>query len=223
MNSAPGGSHRRPATEDTQARDREDRELVRQALAGSRDAFDVLFLKYRDRVFRILRGMLRNHEEAMDATQDVFLRVLRALGGFDLEGRFYTWLYRIAVNRGIDYIRKRKVRREQQYDQEYTLPASDTAPTRRFMAPDREAEQKEVREQIEAALDKLSDAHRTIFLLFSEEGLKYEEISDVLEIPIGTVMSRLYHARRKLGELLPAEWDPGGRRRREGRPSEESQ
>ncbi len=197
--------------------DLEDLTLVKGTLNGDSGAFDAIYRKYRERVYRILYRVVHNREEALEATQDVFVRVYKALATFNPEARFFTWVYRIAVNRGIDLLRRRKVRKEQYYDQEFTLPREDQPVTRRLPSPTQEVEREEVVSRIEAAMKDLSDKHKEVFLLYSYEELHYEEIAEVLGIPIGTVMSRLFYARKQLREVLPQEWDPGGPRRREDR------
>ena len=233
LNSGPAGASETPLPTATdgdetpidparEASDREDREWVATVAADAsseaeaKAAFEKLYGKYRERVYGILWRMLRNREDALDATQDVFIRVLRAIKQFNPDGRFFTWLYRIAVNRGIDIIRRRKTRKENAYDPDWTSEEESRPPeSRRFRGPEENAEVSEFRERLEHAIAQLSEDHRAVFLLYSEEQLRYEEIAEVLDVPIGTVMSRLFHARRKLREQLPTEWDPGGRRRRE--------
>ncbi len=224
MNNPPGeplGNDSRAAGESG-----EDLALIRAVLGGAegpaRSAFERLFEKYRERVFRVLLGVLRHHEDALEATQEVFLKAWRALGGFDPQARFYTWLYRIAVNQGIDVLRRRKQRHESPLDPELEPRDPPAGAGRRFTPPAEEAEWSEVRERLARALESLSEPHRTVFLLYSQEGLRYEEISDVLGVPVGTVMSRLFYARRKLCAELPAAWDPGGAPRRSAKGRKET-
>ncbi len=197
--------------------DVEDRALVNATLKGDPGAFDAIYRKYRERVYRVVYRVVHDREEALEATQDVFINVYRALPRFQPQARFFTWVYRIAMNRGIDLLRRRAVRKEQRYDAEFTLPRPDQPAAQRFAAPEKEVEREEVMKRIEKALGALSEKHREVFLLYSFEELQYDEISEVLEIPIGTVMSRLFYARKQLKEDLPGEWDPGGPRRREDR------
>jgi RNA polymerase sigma-70 factor (ECF subfamily) len=135
--------------------------------------------------------------------------VHQALGRYDPRARFFTWVYRIAMNHAIDRIRRRKVRREQMYDETFTEPQRDATP-RRFARAGAALEASEVRDRGARAGEQLPEKHRSVFVLFTAQGLGYAEIAEVLEIPIGTVMSRLYHARRKVREHLPPDWDPGG-------------
>jgi RNA polymerase sigma-70 factor (ECF subfamily) len=194
---------------------------VSRFLAGEVKGFEDLYHKYRERVFAVLCRTLGDRDDALEGTQEVFIRVHQALGRYDPRARFFTWVYRIAMNHAIDRIRRRKVRREQVYDETFTEPARDQ-PTERFQRAGVALEADEVRERVAAAVASLGEKHRSVFVLFSYEGLGYAEIAEALDIPIGTVMSRLYHARRKVREMLPPDWDPGGpERTRESRPKED--
>ena len=203
--------------------DQEDRELVRAAVDGDSEAFDGLYRKYRERVYRVAFRVLHHREDALEATQDVFIKVYRALARFDPAARFFTWIYRIAMNQAIDTIRRRKIRREQVFEEDFVGDErAAAAPRGDSRAPDPVASlvQGEVRDRVEAALSGLSEKHRAVFLLYSFEELGYTEIAEVLEIPLGTVMSRLFYARREIKNQLPVDWDPGGPRRREDRRSD---
>jgi len=193
---------------------------VSRFLAGDPRGFEDLYRKYRERVFAVLCRALGDRDDALEGTQEVFIRVHQALGRYDPRARFFTWVYRIAMNLAIDKIRRRKVRREQMYDETFTEPRRDQ-PTQRFERAGAALEASEVRERVAAAVATLGEKHRSVFVLFSYEGLGYAEIAETLGIPVGTVMSRLYHARRKVREHLPPDWDPGGpERTRESRPKE---
>ncbi|MGE3166213.1 MAG: RNA polymerase sigma factor [Planctomycetota bacterium] len=199
---------------DDEVADQQDKLLVQAALGGDAEAFGQLFERYRERIFRVLCGVVRHREDALEATQDVFVKIYRALPRFDPAGRFFTWAYRIAVNQGIDRLRSRKTRKEHSLDGVDRLDPTEPLHGRAPLGPPAELERREVMERLEAALAGLSSDQRTVFLLYSFEGLSYSEIAEVTEVPIGTVMSRLFYARRKLREELPAEWDPGGREAR---------
>lgn len=207
-----GGAEPFPDQATPEASDVEDLQLVAALRSGDSRAFDRLFDKYRERIFRILFGILRNREDALDATQEVFIKVHRAAARFDPRARFFTWLYRVAVHQGIDAQRRRRTRHEQFVAEsalDEGLPSvaerSGAAPAR---TPGDAAEQRELIAKVEGAMAQLSDMHRVVLELFAREGLEYAEIAEVLEVPVGTVMSRLFYARRKLRELLPTECDP---------------
>ncbi|MEM7165712.1 MAG: sigma-70 family RNA polymerase sigma factor [Planctomycetota bacterium] len=195
--------------------DLEDLAWVEATLAGQSSGFENIFRKYQQRIYGVLYGILRNREDALEGAQEVFVKVYRALERFDPQARFYTWLHRIAVNHGIDQTRRRKTRKEQLIADEPLLPpASETS-----QSPTGETQRREIVDRLEEALASLSEEHRSVFLLYSYEGLAYAEIAEIVDVPVGTVMSRLFYARKKLKERLPQEWDPGGRKRRDRRES----
>jgi RNA polymerase sigma-70 factor, ECF subfamily len=223
MNDIPGSaSSRSPEIPDSPQKggsanneqDGEDRRLVRLHHSGDTQGFEQLYLRHRERIFAVLMRMLRNREDALDATQEVFIRIHKALDGFDPSGRFLTWAYRISTNHAIDRIRRRKVRKEQSIVEEAVSDRQDLRTGRSGEnSPQKHLEQAEISEAVSRAVDQLGDAHRMVFTLFCYEGLSYGEIAAVMEIPVGTVMSRLYHARRKVRDSLPVDWDPGGPRK----------
>ena len=220
MNSQPQGALGRPAPGSAEAQaldaeralsNEEDQRLIAQFLAGDKKGFEDLYVKYRERVFAISLRALRDREDALEATQEVFIKIHQALDRYDPRARFFTWAYRITLNHSIDRIRRRKVRKEQLYDETFTEPRGDQKHQHdRFERAGESLEAEEVRDTIARAVDSLSEKHRAVFLLYSYEGLGYSEIAETLEIPVGTVMSRLYHARRKVRDQLPKDWDPGG-------------
>jgi RNA polymerase sigma-70 factor (ECF subfamily) len=183
--------------------DAEDLALVEKFLAGDRRAFEALFDKYREKVYRIAFRFVRNREDALEVTQEVFLRVYQSLAKFKTDSKFFTWLYRVAVNRAIDFTRSSKARPARDLDQALLESQEFEAPGgRRVPDPAEMVEEKEFREKLAQAVNLLSEKHRTVFLLHAQENLSYKEIAQVAECSIGTVMSRLFYARRKLQELL---------------------
>jgi len=183
-----------------------DHEIVARCKRGDRRAFQLLVERYQRRVYGIAIGMLRKPEDAMDATQEAFIKVFRKLGDFKGDSSFYTWLYRIAVNACIDHCRKRARARTVEYDDgvartevEAAVPLSGNT---RPMHPGHALQNAELNEALAAALEQLSENHRTVILLREVDGLSYEEIADVMECQIGTVMSRLHHARKNLQMAL---------------------
>jgi RNA polymerase sigma-70 factor (ECF subfamily) len=194
--------------------DDEDRRLVRLHLAGDSAGFESLYRLHRERIFAVAMRMLRNREDALDTTQEVFVRIHKALDGFDPSGRFLTWAYRITTNHCIDRIRRRKVRREQAVFEDSVGEKRDLRTGRSGTSkPETKLEREEISRAVSDAVDQLGEAHRMVFTLYCYEGLSYGEIAAVMGIPVGTVMSRLFHARKKVKESLPADWDPGGPRR----------
>lgn len=198
--------------------DDEDRRLVHCHLSRDDTGFEQLYRRHRERIFAVLVRMLRNREDALDATQDVFIKIHRGLDSFDPSGRFLTWAYRIATNHAIDRIRRKKVRKETALADQTVAGDSDLRTGRGTEVPvGSELERDEIARAVAIAVDDLGEAHRMVFTLHCYEGFSYGEIAAVLGIPVGTVMSRLYHARRKVRSALPTDWDPGGPSRSRGR------
>jgi len=169
-----------------------DSELVQAAKSGNCDAFRTLVELYQGKVFGVALGVLRNPEDARDACQEAFLRAYRQLDRFEEEAAFYTWLYRIVVNACLDELRRRRRGSSEWVE---SLPASQPGPADRCAA-------RELWSQVTDALARLSVEHRTVLVLRELEGLSYEEIAGVVGCPTGTVMSRLFHARRRMQKLL---------------------
>lgn len=166
----------------------------------------MLVERYQHRAYGIAMGVLRNPADAMDAAQDAFVKVYKNIQNFKGESAFYTWLYRIVVNVCIDHIRKHKKRRMVEYDDtwrrrdqaEFTPLTGNT----RAMQPNIALENEELSLVLNEALSTLSENHRAIILLREVEGLSYEQIAEVMDCHIGTVMSRLHHARKRLQKAL---------------------
>lgn len=186
----------------------DDRTLVERSKKGDESAFKELVLKYQRKVYMIVYSMINSHQDTLELSQEVFLRVWRHLPSFEGSSSFYTWLYRITVNLCIDYYRRKRMKAYEYDDTRGHAPtqeeegifplvssASRETPTGRLL-------REELGAKIREAMDRLPPKHKLIFVLREEEGLSYEEIADVVGIPIGTVMSRLFHARHKLQEKL---------------------
>jgi RNA polymerase sigma-70 factor (ECF subfamily) len=174
-----------------------DQSLVNQAAAGSRDAFDELVVRYRRRVYNLVRALTGGDSEAEDLVQDVFIRAYRAIGGFRGDSAFRSWLYRIAINVVHTHVDKRRVR-----DAVLVAPAGDDDPMDEVATAD-DLEQTLLRRQvIDRALGTLPEELRVLVVLRDVQGLKYDEIADVVKTPRGTVESRLFRARQRLRPLL---------------------
>jgi RNA polymerase sigma-70 factor (ECF subfamily) len=175
-----------------------DQQLVERAKNGDRAAFRALVERYQQRVYGIAFGIVRHPEDAMDVTQEAFIKVHKHLARFQGSSSFYTWLYRIVVNLCIDH--RRRSGRSRSVDFDDSLDHSEhteMGPTP-IRDPGSEFGRRELRGQIGRAVDELSDKHRQVILLREIEGLSYKEIADTLDISVGTVMSRLHHARQNL-------------------------
>ncbi len=181
-----------------------DAALLRAVLDGDTTAYQGLVEKYQNRVYAMVYGMVRNREDARDITQDAFVKAYRNLQGFRLESSFYTWLYRIARNLAIDHTRKQKRQATGAFDEGVAARDGDGGihEVHHQDSPRKALERKQLYARIMAALDKLPPEQKEIILLREVEGLAYKEIAEVMEIPEGTVMSRLYYARKKLQKLL---------------------
>jgi RNA polymerase sigma-70 factor, ECF subfamily len=195
----------------------DDLTLVQRTQQGDRGAFRILFDRYHRRVFAVALGVVKNPQDAHDVVQEAFVKVHRHLGNFQGASSFYTWLYRITMNLSIDHIRRKKSARQVDFDEAvgrgedaddpgHVLPAIANAD------PGKTHSRKELAEKIQQALATLPEIHRQVILLRELEGLSYEEIAAVMKVPKGTIMSRLFHARRKMqgalaeyvsGELTP--------------------
>lgn len=175
----------------------EDPELVEQAQRGSYEAFEELVRRYRNDVFGLCYRYVGEREEAWDLSQEVFIKAHRGLKRFRRDARFRTWLLRITANRCKDYFKKRRLKTVALDD----MSASGDAPGP-ALGPDGILEARELGEAIEQAVAALSEKHRLAFMLREYEGLSYQEMAEVMECTMGTVMSRLHHARKKLQEML---------------------
>lgn len=181
-------------------------ELVRQAQAGDTEAFDQLVSRFRTRVFGMIYNMVHNEQDAWDLAQDSFLKAWKSIARFRGQSSFYTWMYRIVMNVTIDALRKKQVKGTgTEFNDEVQLkeiePSSRTVPHGDAL-PHERMEHKEIRGRIDAAIAQLSPEHRAVILMKEIEDMQYHEIAESLGCSIGTVMSRLFYARKKLQNLL---------------------
>ena len=184
-----------------------DRELVRKAQAGEKQAFGRLVERYQKRVYAVALGMLHNPDDALDVVQDAFVKVHKHIGSFQGNASFYTWLYRIVSNLCIDVQRKRKRRQHQEFNEavahsETPMSGVDVTPRLAESDPVTNLSRRELSRQMNKALDALSENHRVIILLREVDGLSYDDLARVLKVSKGTVMSRLFHARKNLQTSL---------------------
>ena len=184
-------------------RSKTDAELIRDARAGDARGYEMLFKKYHNLVYVVTYKYLQDQEEALDATQESFIKAFRGLARFREGASFKTWLARIACNTAIDRVRGRG-RRDKEISLEgaASLEALAAEAARRPRGPVEELETRELQEAVSAAIDQLGDKHRQVILLSSIEEMSYQEMAEALGISRGTVMSRLYHARKKLRQIL---------------------
>lgn len=177
--------------------------LVDRATAGDRDARRELFERFRDVAYRVALRVTGRREDALDAVQDAFIRAFERLGDFHRESGFQTWLLRIVTNRSLDLLRARKVRLAVPIDGGDDDPAPAAASAGAATSPGQQIEQRELGERLRHAIDALPPDQRAVFALYATGEMTYGQIAQLLGIPIGTVMSRLYHARRRLQQMLP--------------------
>ena len=189
-----------------------DAEAVARARGGDHEAFRVLVERYQERAFRLALRVLRDEEQARDAVQDAFLKVYGALDKFEGRSGFYTWLYRVVFNRCLDLQRRERARpvlhasaaSEESGGEEALLGegAEEGVGASRFASPESGSYDSELRDLLVDAIDVLPDDARQTFLLRESDGLSYAEIAEVMEVPKGTVMSRLHYARKRLRQVL---------------------
>ncbi|MGE0790012.1 MAG: RNA polymerase sigma factor [Sandaracinaceae bacterium] len=188
--------------------DVDDRTLVARVQEGDEQAFRMLFDRYHRRAYAVAYGVVKNKQDALDIVQDGFVKVHRHIGNFQGTSSFYTWLYRIIMNLAIDHVRRRKNNKGVEYDdgvgRDDDELAGDGALLPRLMDsnPAKTVIRRELLENIQRALDELPEYHRAVILLREVEGMSYEEMSQVLGVPKGTIMSRLFHARKKMQASL---------------------
>jgi RNA polymerase sigma-70 factor (ECF subfamily) len=178
----------------------DDQSLIAECLQGNTAAFGELVRRYQDRLYHSVYRLVDNAEDAQDVVQDAFLNAYQSLDGFKGGSRFFTWLYRIAVNTAISLKRKRRivVRMETGSNGESIDPADPSEESR----PGHALEQAELERRVHEALSRLSPEHRAVLVMKDMEGQKYEAMAEILQVPIGTIRSRLHRARLELREVL---------------------
>jgi len=193
--------HNPKDTKETRRR-AEEVSWVKRAQEGDAEAFRHLVERYQRRVYCLAYGIVRNRDDAWDLAQEAFVKAFRNLNRFKGNSGFYTWLYRIAYNLCIDKMRARSRRSFVEIDSNRMLQAAVAKEAPLDSHPAVNMERQELAKVIENALNQLSEKHRAIIVLREIEGMSYEEMSEVLKVSKGTIMSRLFHARRKLQDLL---------------------
>ncbi len=183
-----------------------DLELVKQCQAGRTEAFDELVSRHRTRVFAMIYNMVHNEQDAWDLAQDSFVKAWKSIKRFRGQASFFTWLYRIVMNVTIDWLRKKQIKSGGAEFSDVIQtgeidPAARTVP-KSDPLPHRQMEQQEIRARIDNAIAQLSPEHRAVILMKETQDMQYHEIAETLGCSIGTVMSRLFYARKKLQNLL---------------------
>jgi RNA polymerase sigma factor (sigma-70 family) len=182
----------------------EEMDLVRRARRGDLAAYDDLVRRYQERIYATVYHMTANHEDANDLAQEAFIKAFQALKSFKGGSSFYTWVYRIAVNKTINFLKQRKNRGQMslddldfnaEHDPDLVALISDKTPRR-------EVALAELQEKLNAAMLRLSEPHRLVVTLHDVQGLSHEEIGQIMECNVGTVRSRLFYARQQLQAYL---------------------
>lgn len=203
----PATGSSKPAEEPKASRE-DDRLLVERVQGGDEEAFRELFDRYHRRAYAVAFGVVKNKQDALDIVQDAFVKVHKHIESFQGSSSFYTWLYRIVMNLAIDHVRRNKKGRDLDYDdhvgRDEEQVAGDGSLLPRILDghPGKNAMRKELAQAIRGALDELPEYHRAVILLREVEGLSYEEMAQILKVPKGTIMSRLFHARKKMQATL---------------------
>ncbi len=179
-----------------------DEALVDQARAGDRSALADLCRRHERDAYRLAHRYLGNEQDALDALQEAMIKVITRIGEFEGRSGFRTWFFRIVTNATRDAGRKRKRRPTVSIHQPPDDPNADDAEPSVDHDPSLDLRRTDLKGLLDRALEKLSREPRETFLLFAEVGLSYKEIAEIQEVPIGTVMSRLYYARNKLQSAL---------------------
>jgi RNA polymerase sigma-70 factor (ECF subfamily) len=180
----------------------DDRRLVERSAQGDREAFGALVRRHQDRTFNLAYQVLRNREDALDVAQEAFVKAFASLPGFKGESSFTTWLHRIVVNLAIDSLRRRRRSQGTEYDDRRAVPEEPGVEVEAPGGPENELELKQVRALLARGIGLLPPAQRAVLVLREIEGLTYEEIARAVGCSLGTVMSRLFYARRKLQRIF---------------------
>ncbi len=182
-----------------------DRELVQRVQSGDKAAFDLLVIKYQHKIIKLVSRFVREPSDALDVTQDAFIKAYRALPNFRGDSAFYTWLYRIASNTAKNFLASQRRRlgdvaidSEEVMSREEALGLDDVATPENILVKD------EVQHAVFETIENLPDDLRTALTLREFDGLSYEEIAEVMECPVGTVRSRIFRAREAVSEKLRA-------------------
>src|SRR5580658_11173858 len=178
----------------------DDLTLVRRAQREDMQAYDALVRRYQERIYATVYHMTSNHDDANDLAQETFIKAFRALKTFKGDSSFYTWIYRIAVNKTINFLKQRKNRTQISLN-EVDFNAEndpDLVALTSERTPRRDLNLSELQEKLNAALQKLSEHHRMVVTLHDVQGLSHEEIGKIMDCNVGTVRSRLFYARQQM-------------------------
>lgn len=184
----------------------EETQLISRCQQGDQEAFKEIFDRYQKKVYRIAYGVVRHREEALDIVQEVFVKLFHSIKNFKGRSHFYTYLYRMVMNTAIDRSRKMGKQIISSLDEEGSFEPSEEIEK----WPEKILLQKELEEKVNGAMGKLPAEQRAAIIFREVEGLSYQEMADAMECSIGTVMSRLHYARKRMQELLKDYVGPQG-------------
>lgn len=186
-----------------------DQDLVARAKDGDTRAFDALILKYGDKLFGLVYSMTSHKEDTHDLLQEIFAKAYQSLPSFRGKSTFYTWIYQIATNRTLNFLKKRKRRVTSSLDDAESSVQQDPAliDTTSDANPERRTNINELQKRLNEAMMGLSEAHRMVVTLFDIQGMSHREIAKVLETSEGTIRSRLHYAHLQLQSALQDTWD----------------
>jgi RNA polymerase sigma factor (sigma-70 family) len=194
-----------PANEQAADFEHEDDEtLVARTQRGEQHAFDILVQRYKERLYATVYHMTGNHEDANDLVQDALIKAYKSITSFKGQSSFYTWVYRIAVNRTINFLKRRKTRNHYSLDDVDSNIQSDPdfVELMSHVTPRREVGLGELQEKLNEALQKLSEAHRAVVTMHDVQGMTHADIAKVMKCSEGTVRSRLLYARQQMQAFL---------------------
>ena len=182
----------------------EEQQLVKRARTGDLEAYDELVGRYQERIYATVYHMTANHEDANDLAQETFIKAYQALKSFKGDSSFFTWIYRIAVNKTINFLKQRKNKTHMSLnDLDFNAEHdADLVALISEKTPRREVNLIELQEKLNAAMQKLSEVHRLVVTLHDVQGMSHEEISNIMDCNTGTVRSRLFYARQQLQAYL---------------------
>jgi RNA polymerase sigma-70 factor (ECF subfamily) len=180
-----------------------DQELVQRVQAGDKNAFDVLIIKYQQRIINVITGFVHDPVEAQDVAQEAFVKAYRAIPNFRGDSAFYTWLYRIAINTSKNHLAARARRPPtSDVDAADATNVYDAPELKEFETPESNLVSEELEQASHQAIDELQEDTATAIKLREFEGMSYEEISEAMECPIGTVRSRIFRAREAIEQRI---------------------
>ncbi len=184
--------------------DLSDEQLVDRVQQGDVACFDWLVIRYKERLYGVIYNMTSNHEDTNDLLMETFDKAFRSIGGYKKNSSFYTWIYRIGLNRSINHIQKKRRRgntlslNDMELDEGVEKELTDHG----VISGDRKAELSELQKKLNESLQKLSEEHRAVVILYDIDGMSHADIAGVLDCSEGTVRSRLHYAHKNLQKML---------------------